>query len=94
MKYHIMKFIEPKILLAAVALYGFAAESYAAGDENNAGTEGVPYTVICKNLAPEMEGKTVYMSLYDNNNRIDSAKVTDGAFRKFVRPSGSCPRLC
>lgn len=81
MKYHIMKFVEPKILLAAVALYGFAAESYAAGDENNAGTEGVPYTVICKNLAPEMEGKTVYMSLYDNNNRIDSAKVTDGAFR-------------
>lgn len=81
MKNHIMKFVEPKILLAAVALYGFAAESYAAGDENNAGTEGVPYTVICKNLAPEMEGKTVYMSLYDNNNRIDSAKVTDGAFR-------------
>ena len=94
MKYHIMKFIEPKILLAAVALYGFAAESYAAGDENNAGTEGVPYTVICKNLAPEMEGKTVYMSLYDNNNRIDSAKVTDGAFRLEGRVAeSSCARL-
>lgn len=67
-----MKSIDPKTAFAALALM-WSAVAVAAPDR--------PYVVTASGLDPEMEGKPVYMSLYDTHTYVDTAIVKNGAFR-------------
>ena len=40
----------------------------------------MPYSITSTKLGADMEGKTVYMSIYDTNQKVDSAIVKDGMF--------------
>ncbi len=52
------------------------------------------YVVTATNLSPEMEGKSVYMSIYDTNKYIDTTIVKNGAFRlEGTVPESSFARL-
>lgn len=54
----------------------------------------MPYSITCTNLSADLEGETVYMSLYDNNLRVDSAIVKDGTFLlEGTLPKSSFARL-
>lgn len=67
-----MKSIGSKTAFAALALL-WSSVAVATPDK--------PYIVTASNLGPEMEGKSVYMSVYDTNMFIDTAIVKNGVFR-------------
>lgn len=72
LNYHIMKSIGSKTAFAALALL-WSSVAVATPD--------MPYIVTASNLGPEMEGKSVYMSVYDTNMFVDTAIVKNGSFR-------------
>lgn len=65
-----------------------------AYSQPTANTSNRPYKVTGINLGPDSEGKPVYMSLYKNNARIDTAIVKDGTFiLEGTLPESSFARL-
>lgn len=69
-----------RIFRAAAILIGFTAVACTSTANSKEAKKEVQYTVSCSGLSSQMEGQTVYMSLYDNNMLIDSAKIKDGKF--------------
>lgn len=81
----------PAALLTALLLCLGTLVAYSQSAPN---TTIRPYKVTGINLGPDSEGKTVYMSLYKNNARIDTAIVKDGAFiLEGTLPESSFARL-
>ena len=81
----------PAALLTALLL---CLGTIVAYSQTAANTTGRPYKVTGINLGPDSEGKHVYMSLYKNNARIDTAIVKDGTFiLEGTLPESSFARL-
>lgn len=81
----------PAALLTALLL---CLGTLVAYSQTAANTTGRPYKVTGINLGPDSEGKHVYMSLYKNNARIDTAIVKDGTFiLEGTLPESSFARL-
>lgn len=81
----------PAALLTALLL---CIGTLVAYSQTAANTTGRPYKVTGINLGPDSEGKHVYMSLYKNNARIDTAIVNDGTFiLEGTLPESSFARL-
>lgn len=81
----------PAGLLTALLL---CLGTLVAYSQTAANTTGRPYKVTGINLGPDSEGKHVYMSLYKNNARIDTAIVKDGTFiLEGTLPESSFARL-
>lgn len=81
----------PAALLTALLL---CIGTLVAYSQTTANTTGRPYKVTGINLGPDSEGKHVYMSLYKNNARIDTAIVKDGTFiLEGTLPESSFARL-
>lgn len=81
----------PAALLTALLL---CIGTLVAYSQTAANTTGRPYKVTGINLGPDSEGKHVYMSLYKNNSRIDTAIVKDGTFiLEGTLPESSFARL-
>lgn len=82
------------IICAAMLYLGFTSDCIAASDDTKNARQEAPYSVSCNRLDADMEGKTVYMSLYDTNERVDSGMVKDGKFLlKGTIPQSSFARL-
>lgn len=80
--------------LGAVALFLSIFPISLRGADANEVNKEAAYIVSCDKLDADMEGKTVYMMLYDTNQRVDSAKVKDGKFiLEGTIPESSYARL-